>query len=264
MTGRDLIVAQRSGPLGTWNGMRLLMEVGGCDPAVIRDRTALSAWTREVTAQAGMVPFGAPLMKHFGHDELAGETVIRMTRTGNADVHGFDEDQSVTLCVNSRTSFDPAATLEFTKKFFDSDTVRARVVESHIPPAGTRDLVVEARDDTLGTWRGMRLLVDLGGCDPAVVRSSNALGHWISTLAKRIDMVTVGQPLVRRTSDFVALMQLIETSNIDVWGFGDPNAVHACAFSCKPFDPEKALDYTTQFFDAASVRARVVHCYIPA
>lgn len=263
MTVRDLVIDERDDTLGTWNGMRLLMELGGCDPAVVRGRLPLSTWMREVAGQAGMTPVGQPLLKHFGRDELAGETVIGVTQHGNVDVHGFDEDGSATLCVNSLAEFDPAAVLAFTRKFYDADTARARVVHSYFPPAGTHDLVVEARSDTLGTWRGMRLLMDLSGCDPAVVRSIHALDQWIATLAKRIGMTAVGQPLKRQTADTTTLIQLIETSNIDAWGFGDPIAANLCAFSCKEFDAAAALKYTAKFFDAGAVRARVVHSYIP-
>lgn len=262
---RDLVVDKRDDKLGTWNGMRLLMELGGCDPAVVRGRLPLSTWMREVAGQAGMVPVGQPLLMHFGSDELAGETVIQITETGNVDVHGFDDDLFAALCVNARDPFDAAAALAFTRKFYDADTARARVVHSYIPqrPAPPK-LVVEERDDSLGTWRGMRLIMDLSDCDPAVVRSIHALDQWIATLANRIGMVTVGQPLRHQTVDTNALIQLIQTSNIDAWGFGYKRAANLCAFSCKEFDAQAALKYTAKFFDAGAVRARVVHSYIPA
>jgi S-adenosylmethionine/arginine decarboxylase-like enzyme len=269
MTAPDLVIEPRDDTLGTWHGTRLLMELGRCDPAVVRGRLPLATWMKEVAAQTGMVPAGPPLLKHFGRGELAGEIVIQVTEDGNGsvhgnvDVHGFDDDVSAALCVNSRAAFDAAAALAFTRKFFDAGTARARVVHSYIPPAGTRRLAVEPRDDTLGVWRGMRLLMDLGGCDPAVVRSSQALGAWIENVAARIGMVTFGQPLKRQTGDTRTLVQMIETSNIDAWGFGDKLAAGLCVFSCKPFDPAAALNYTTEFFDAGAARARVVHSYIP-
>jgi hypothetical protein len=265
----ELAVDPRDDTLGTWDGMRLLMELGGCDPAVVRGRLPLTTWMKEVAGQAGMVPSGQPLLKHFGRDELAGETVIQVTENGNGvvhgnvDVHGFDDDLSAALCVHSLTAFDPAATLAFTRKFFDAGTARARVVHSYIPAAGTQELVVEDRDDTIGGWRGMRLMIDLSRCDPAVVRSSHALDAWVSTLTTRIGMAPFGQPLKGQTGDTKTLIQLIETSNIDAWGFGDRLAARLCVFSCKEFDAAAALKYTTKFFDAGACRARVVHSYIP-
>ncbi len=264
MTGPDLVIEPRDDTAGTWRGMRLLMELGRCAPDVVRDRNALTTWMAKVVDQTGMTPVSRPLAKHFGSDELAGETVIQVTDRGNVDVHGFDVDRSATLCaVTFEEECDAAAVFELTTEFFAADTARARVVHSYLPAAGSAELVDEHRDDTAGVWRGMRLLMDLADCDPAVVGSSHALDAWAQDLADRIDMVTFGEPLKRQTDDAKILIQMIETSNIDAWGFKN-NSAGLCLFSCKEFSPSDALKFTREFFGAGAYRARVIHSYIPS
>jgi len=264
-----LVIEPRDDTIGTWHGSRLLIELGQCDPAVIRSQPALRAWMTQIAAQTDMTPVGPPLLKYFGRDELAGETVIQVTETGNIDGHGYDDDQSITLCINSRNHLDPAAALEHTTKYFDAGTGRARLIHSYIPPAAAaaQELTVEPRDDTIGAWRGVRLIIDVSGGDPAVVSSSHALHAWIDELATRIGVVAVGQPIKRQTGDIKTLIQLIETSNIDAWGFSDRRAAGLCIFSCKEFDPAAALAFTKKFFDPGDgslrARARVIHAYIP-
>ncbi len=133
MTAPVLVIEERDDTLGTWRGMRLLIELGRCDPAVIRDQTALCAWTEKLAARIDMQTYGGPLVEHFGRDELAGHTVIQLIETSNIDVHGYDDDLSATLCVFSCQPFDPLAALEFTVEFFDAGAVRARVVHCYIP-----------------------------------------------------------------------------------------------------------------------------------
>ncbi len=109
---------------------------------------------------------------------------------------------------------------------------------------------------------GWELVLDLHGCDPKTMASKKQLHDYIVKICKLIEMKRYGQPLIERFGfgeDFTtgySLVQLIETSSItghfsDLWG-----SCYINIFSCKPFDAQKAREFTRGFFKAKKVRHR--------
>ncbi len=109
---------------------------------------------------------------------------------------------------------------------------------------------------------GYELVLDLYRCDPKKIRSKKALQKYVDTLCKLIKMKQYGKTLIPHfghdkpfTSGY-SLVQLIETSSItghfsELW-----NSAHINIFSCKTYDPKKAVDFTKKFFGAKSMAKR--------
>jgi S-adenosylmethionine/arginine decarboxylase-like enzyme len=111
---------------------------------------------------------------------------------------------------------------------------------------------------------GMELILDLYGCEPKVLRSKKSLNDFIIKFCKLIKMKRYGKPLIERFGfgqDFTAgysLVQLIESSAIsghfsELW-----NSAYINIFSCGPFDPKKAEEFTRKFFRAKKVKKRIL------
>ncbi len=107
---------------------------------------------------------------------------------------------------------------------------------------------------------GTELILNLGDCDPLVIRHADALAHWATTLAKRIGMECWGDPIVQRFGEGslygATVIQLITTSNILVHGVDAFNSAYVNVFSCRPFDFADAADYTIKYFRARGATAR--------
>lgn len=107
---------------------------------------------------------------------------------------------------------------------------------------------------------GVELVLDLFGCDPAMLSSADRLAQWAQQLCQLIDMKAYGDPFTARfglAEDKTAgysLVQLIETSSITVHVAESWRAAMVNVFSCKTFDPEAATIFTVDFFKGVCVR----------
>ena len=73
-----------------------------------------------------MVPYGSPLLKHFGEGNKSGYTLVQLIETSNICAHFVEETNDIYLDV-------------FSCKQFDPDTVE-RVVKSYFAPKTTTKL----------------------------------------------------------------------------------------------------------------------------
>ncbi len=118
-----------------------------------------------------------------------------------------------------------------------------------------------------GKWRGMHLIMTLGDCDRALVRSRDALYAYVEHLVHSINMMAYGGPLCERfgKGDLAGetVIQLIETSNIDVHGFDVDGSLCLYVFSCQRFDPDAAVKLTADYFKTDLHELCVIHSYVP-
>ncbi|MDD4294145.1 MAG: S-adenosylmethionine decarboxylase [Candidatus Omnitrophica bacterium] len=103
---------------------------------------------------------------------------------------------------------------------------------------------------------GYELIINLYDCDIEPISSKEKLKQYVDELCDLIEMVKYGETLLpyfgeneEHTKGY-SLVQLIETSSItghfsEYW-----KSAYINIFSCKTFDKEKALEYTTNFFKA--------------
>lgn len=113
----------------------------------------------------------------------------------------------------------------------------------------------------VGPW-GWHLALNLYDCDPALIRSAEAIYGYVVHLCDLIEMRRFGEPTIvhfgedERVAGY-SLVQLIETSNICGHFANESNAAYIDIFSCKYFDPELAAAFTLETFGAS--KAAGVH-----
>lgn len=101
------------------------------------------------------------------------------------------------------------------------------------------------------SW-GYHLILDISGCNNEI-NEEKEIRKFIKELVKEIDMIAVGQPVLKyllpgQPNEGYSLMQLIETSSI-TFHFVKPNKTAYCdIFSCKSFEPKDAIRVVEKYF----------------
>lgn len=101
-------------------GQELILDVSGCDPAVIIDPAALSRYTTELVDLIQMKPYGDVWLHHFGHanEVTSGYTAFQPIETSSIVVHVSEGLARVHANIFSCRAFDTDAAMDFTEKFF--------------------------------------------------------------------------------------------------------------------------------------------------
>lgn len=107
---------------------------------------------------------------------------------------------------------------------------------------------------------GQHLILDIAECNDKIL-CEKSLTAFVKELARTIDMVTYGEPLIKhfaahsKEAAGYSLVQLIETSAI-TGHFSDNNRdAYLDIFSCKPFDNQKAIRIVDKYFAPQSIHA---------
>jgi S-adenosylmethionine/arginine decarboxylase-like enzyme len=110
---------------------------------------------------------------------------------------------------------------------------------------------------------GMLTSIDLFGCDPQIMRDSEAVKKYVFELCKLIDMKRFGECTVvdfgedEKVAGF-SMVQLIETSCISGHFANSSDSIYIDIFSCKYYDPEKTAEFTRKFFKAKKAESTVL------
>ena len=110
------------------------------------------------------------------------------------------------------------------------------------------------RVNDISYW-GMSTSIDLKGCNPDFIRSEEKMKEFLIGIVKEIDMKAFGEPIVVRFGDNpdvtgFSIAQLIETSLISGHFAEKTETAYIDIFSCKEYDPAKAVTYCKKFFGA--------------
>ena len=101
------------------------------------------------------------------------------------------------------------------------------------------------------SW-GFHLILDCCGCNHDDITDPNVIADFANRLVEGIDMVAYGEPQVVKFGSGnkagYTLVQLIETSNICAHFVEENDTMYLDIFSCKPFDPQVAIDIATDAF----------------
>lgn len=99
---------------------------------------------------------------------------------------------------------------------------------------------------------GYHLILDCAGCDHESITSAENISAFAKQLVEEIGMVAYGEPQVVNFGSGnklgYTLVQLIETSNICAHFVEENDTMYLDVFSCKPFDPQKAIEVATNAF----------------
>ncbi len=105
---------------------------------------------------------------------------------------------------------------------------------------------------------GRSALINLGGCDLAIISSPDDIRNWVDEIIGRIKMRAFGEPNIVRFGEGDLYgdthVQLIETSHIVVHTVHSTRCVFIDLFSCAAFDAELVRAEAATFFQARASR----------
>ena len=111
---------------------------------------------------------------------------------------------------------------------------------------------------------GWELILDLEGCSPEKISSKESIAKYAEDLCQIIGMKPYGQaqiPYFGHSSEHTkgfSLVQFIESSCITGHFSESTATAYINVFSCKPFDPDQAAQFTASYFDAGHIHSRLL------
>ena len=109
---------------------------------------------------------------------------------------------------------------------------------------------------------GLLSSIDVYNCNPNRIRDKEVIAEYVSRLCKLIDMKQYGEPIIvhfgKGEIEGFSLVQLIETSLISAHFANETNRAFIDIFSCKLYDPEKAAQFSMEFFGGTHYRLNTV------
>jgi len=114
---------------------------------------------------------------------------------------------------------------------------------------------------------GFHLALDIGRCNPKLIRCPINIGNFSSALVRRIDMEAYGEPQIvlfgEGNKQGYTLTQLITTSNITGHFCEQDNAAFLDIFSCKPYEVETAVQCVKNYFEPGVIVRHYMERSIP-
>mgnify|MGYP002633269776 CR=1 FL=1 len=160
---------------------------------------------------------------------------------------------------NSRTArrplFDDDSFEEGTADDEEGAAIGLALCESHSDlsyaayAAGDEIMARAARENV---W-GIASAIDIYDCSPELIRDPDAIRSFVAKLCELIEMKRFGETQVvhfgedERVAGY-SMVQLIETSLISAHFANLTNAVYLDVFSCKPYNPQVAREFSQAFF----------------
>ena len=99
-------------------GYHLVADFGKCLPSSIRCSRNILSFSKTLVNEIEMVPYGQPLLKHFGEGNKAGFTLVQLIETSNICAHFVEETDDIYLDVFSCKRFDPETVERVVKRYF--------------------------------------------------------------------------------------------------------------------------------------------------
>lgn len=101
-------------------GWHLTLDMHKLD-ASISSPEKVELWVRELVKKIDMVPYGEPLIKHFGEGELEGITAVQLIMTSSIVAHFCDHPRTGYIDVFSCKEFDYEVVKKWTLECFGGE-----------------------------------------------------------------------------------------------------------------------------------------------
>ena len=114
----------------------------------------------------------------------------------------------------------------------------------------------------MSEYWGYHLILDCKSGSKKLIRDKQNLKNFVDELVNRIDMVAVGEPIIKYLASNAvdkagySLVQLIETSSIVGHFIDSSGNFYLDVFSCKEFEIEKVTECVDEFFFPLKTRSR--------
>lgn len=109
---------------------------------------------------------------------------------------------------------------------------------------------------------GLSASIDIYGCCPEVIRSSEKIQEFVIKLCDLIEMKRFGETQIihfgedEKVEGF-SMTQLIETSLISAHFANASNTTYLDVFSCKYYNPEVVCNFAKEFFKGDDTKVSV-------
>jgi S-adenosylmethionine decarboxylase len=126
-------------------GQHLIVDAAGCNDG-IRDREAIARFARALVAAIDMKAYGAPLIEHFGHEDLqaSGYTLVQLIETSHIAAHFCDHTGEAYFDVFSCKAFDQEVALQVIDEHFAPRERQVRAMDRQAPAVEERQLRLSA------------------------------------------------------------------------------------------------------------------------
>ena len=119
-------------------GYHLVANFGRCNPEMIRCAPNISLFAKTLVKKINMVPYGEPLVQHFGSGNKSGYTLVQLIETSNIVAHFVEETDDMYLDVFSCKPFYPDTVKKVVSQYFRPLNTNAQFM---IRQAGMNPLV---------------------------------------------------------------------------------------------------------------------------
>ncbi len=114
---------------GKYWGLLTSVDLHGCSDA-IKDAEAIKTYTSQLCNLIQVKPFGPCTVVHFGErEEIAGYSMTQLIETSLLSGHFVNKDNSAFIDIFSCSEYDPQVVAEFTKKFFNAESIKITTLE---------------------------------------------------------------------------------------------------------------------------------------
>ena len=109
---------------------------------------------------------------------------------------------------------------------------------------------------------GMETQVNIFGADLDLIKNKESIRQYVIDLCKLIDMKRYGEPFIERFGSGMlqgySLCQMIETSCISAHFAEEDGRIFLNIFSCKPYAPSEATEFSKKWFIGDRAEFQVV------
>lgn len=109
----------------TW-GIHTVLDAHRC--LNVRCPNTIIRFTKQLVKDIDMVPYGEPIIKHFGTGNKAGFTLVQLIETSNITAHFCDESGDVYLDVFSCKEYDPKIVIQTFESYFYPKSINLSVL----------------------------------------------------------------------------------------------------------------------------------------
>ncbi len=99
-------------------GQLLSIDLYECDEKIIRTKSKLAEFCTTLCQEIDMRPYGRPIVKRFGDDDLEGNTAVQFIYTSNITVHCDEIYNRTFIDIFSCKTFNATKAKKFCENFF--------------------------------------------------------------------------------------------------------------------------------------------------
>lgn len=109
-------------------GMHTTIDLYGCIPCTIRDKSYIEWFTYQLCQTIGMKPYGETVVVHFGEEErVAGYSMYQLIETSNISAHFANESNTIYLDIFSCKPYDPLLAAQLTQQVFGAESYQMNI-----------------------------------------------------------------------------------------------------------------------------------------